>query len=134
MTNASINMDDAGALLGIFFGISVFLTVVFLNRVQGKVYRMQDYLASRKWHLIKNEKTISAINKILLISCWAFFCLPVITLIVWGSGLIARKEEQNRNVVSGVAVFLVGFSLMFGLFGVFKIKWNKYRVSRLSGF
>jgi hypothetical protein len=58
----------------------------------------------------------------------------VITLIIWGSGLIARFEEGNQYVTGGVSVLLVGFSALFFLFGVFQIKWNKYRMSKISGF
>jgi len=127
-----LDIESGGPVLGIFFGISTILTVMFLNRVQGKAYRIQDYLASREWHLIQSETVIVRINAILVFSCWVFFFLPVITLLFWGAGMVSRKEEYNQNAVGGVAVLLVGFSLIFGLLGVFKIKWNRYRISKLS--
>jgi hypothetical protein len=133
MGTTSIGWDDSGPLLGIFFGVSTFLTILFMNRVQGKTYRIQDYLASRKWHLFKDESTIASINKYLVFSCWVFFSLPPITLVFWGAGMIARYDEWNRNVTAGVAVFLVGFAALFFLFGAFKIKWNRYRMSKISG-
>jgi hypothetical protein len=134
MGNNTLDWDDTGALLGIFFGISTLLTVVFMDRVQGKTYRIQDYLASRHWHLFKDEDAIRRVNFVLKISCWIFFGIPPITLIFWGSGLIARYSEFNRNVTGGIGVFLLGFAALFFLFGAFKIKWNRYRMSRYSGF
>lgn len=133
MAHTEIRWDSSGALLGIFFGVSTLLTVIFMNRVQGKTYRIQDYLASRKWHMLKKESTIASVNKFLSFVCWIFFSLPVITLLVWGIGLIIRYDEANQNVTGGIAVLLVGFAILFFLYGAFKIKWNRYRMSFSSG-
>jgi hypothetical protein len=34
--------------------------------------------------------------------------------------------------VGGVAVILIGFAVLFFLFGTLKIKWNRYRLSITS--
>ena len=90
-------------------------------------------MASRKWHVLKNEKTIAGINKFLVIICWVFVIMPVITLLAWGIGLIVRFDELNQDVTGGIGVLLVGFSLLFFLYGAFKIVWNRYRMSISSG-
>lgn len=73
MGGNTLDWDNSGGLLGFFFGVSTILTVMFMNRVQGKTYRIQDYLASRHWHLFKDEATIRRINFVLKVSCWIFF-------------------------------------------------------------
>jgi len=97
------------------------------------MYRIQDYLASREWHLIQKESTIASMNKFLVLISWVFFLIPPITLIFWGAGLIVRFHEFKRNTTGGIAVLIVGFSLLFFLYGAFKIKWNRYRMSMSSG-
>ena len=68
----------------------------------------------------------------LVISCYIFFSMPPITLIFWGAGLLRREKKDSSDYAGGIAVFLVGFSLLFFLYGVFRIKWNKFKVSKLS--
>lgn len=134
MGHTEVRWDSSGALLGIFFGVSTLLAVLFMNKVQGKAYRIQDYLASRKWHLLQNEDTIAKVNKFLYFICYIVFFLPHITLIFWGSGLIARYDENKKNVSGGIGVFLVGIAFIFFVYGSFKIKWNRFRMSFWAAF
>lgn len=128
----NFNMDATGPLLGIFFGIITFLVFLFLDRVNGEAVKIHNYLASRRWHLFQSPTTVKRINAMLVVSCYIFFSMPPITLIFWGSGLLRREKKDNADYAGGIAVFLVGFSLLFFLYGVFLIKWNKYRVTKLA--
>lgn len=124
-----ISTDQYSPVLGAFFGISLFMTLWFLDRVQGKAYRIQDFLSDREWHILKSEKAINNVNFMLKISCWIFFTLPVITLCFWGSGVIARLSDDSKKTSPGISILLIGFGIMSLLWGVFKIKWNRYRTS-----
>ena len=108
------------------------MTIVFLDRVQGQIFRIQDFLADREWHILKSDASKAHINFMLKISCWVFFTLPFITLIIWGSGVIARLEDDGQKASGGIAILVVGIGLMFLLYGVFDIKWNRYRLSLKS--
>jgi len=106
MGNYDLSTDQFSPLLGVFFGVSTIVIFMFLNRVQGKPYRLQDFLADRKWHLIHSETVILRINWMLKITCWFLFFMPIITLIIWGSGVIARLDDDNESVAGGVAILL----------------------------
>ena len=132
MGTTYLDIDATGPLLGIYFGIIKFLVFLFLDRVNGEAVKINNYLSSRRWHLFQSPDTVKRINSMLVISCYIFFSMPPITLIFWRSGLLRREQKDNYRRAGGIAVFLLGFSLLFFLYGVFKIKWNKFRVSKLS--
>ena len=132
LTYLHLETDQYSPVLGAFFGVSLLMTIVFLDRVQGQASRIQDFLADREWHILKSDAAIAHINFMLKISCWVFFTLPLITLIIWGSGVIARLEDDDQKATGGIAILIVGFGLIFLLYGVFNIKWNRYRLSLRS--
>lgn len=128
----TVDFESYGPILCVFTLVSVIMNMIFLNRVNGKSYRIKFFLAKRKWHILENPKIIECVNTALTIVCHSLFLIAPITLLFWGAGLMIRRIEQEQTPVGGIAVILIGFSILAFLFGVFKIKWNRFRVSVVS--
>ena len=129
---SDVSFESNGPVLGIYFIISSICVVFYLDKVEGKIHRLDGFLAGREWHLIKSAKAVRRINVLVKIVCYAFLTMPPMLLIFWAGGLIRRSTKDDQTPIGGVAVLLIGSALLFFLLGVMKIKWNRYRLSRAS--
>ncbi len=92
--------------------------------------RLRQFLTNRHFSLIKNEGLIRCVNTFLKALCWIFIMLPVISLLVWSVGLILSRKKNGESIIGGIAVLLVGLSLLSFAYSIFKIKWNHYRMTK----
>jgi len=129
-TLPDIDMDFTGAELGAFFLLSVACVFLLLEQVNGKIYRLRQFLNNRQFHLLQGEGAIKCVNGFLKVLIYLFLLMPFASLAVWALAMAFLREKSDEKPVGGMAIFLVGLSFIFFLYGIFKIRWQSYRLTK----
>ncbi len=125
--------------MGIFVALSFLLTLMYLDTVRGKLHRIPGQLASYEWVAISSERMRRCVSKCLMGFIVFFVLTPFITLIAWGCIITYSVNDKNydfkndqKPLITPIAIFLVGFAAMSFLIGVLNTRWKKYRLTRCS--
>jgi len=58
--------------------------------------------------------------------------LPFAALIIWGLIQIHLQKKRGEKPSVGTTIILVGFALFFFCFGMMKISWNNFRLTKIN--
>jgi drug/metabolite transporter (DMT)-like permease len=64
---------------------------------------------------------------------WFSILLPILALLVWSAGLIARAVSAKVRATAGITVLLVGLSLICFLIVFFRLKWARHQFDWKNG-
>lgn len=88
---------------------------------------------NRDFSLVQNPGFVIFVNFMLNIMSWLSLLMPFLAMAVWASGLIIRAKDFKAKPIGGISVLLVGMTLFFFVFSIFKIKWNNYQFKVVNG-
>ena len=97
--------------------------------MENKPSAVAEYLYSRRTKKGENEKKLKVFNIILYVLTILVFPLPLILLIVYSVTYIIINLSAENSISGEIMLILMGFSWVFFVYGIFKFKFNYYRLS-----
>jgi hypothetical protein len=126
-------LDTAGSELGFFCVCMLGCVYFLLNQVDGHILRVGIFLMNREFNLLKSDGTVLFLNYMLGALSWLSLLMPLVTLAVWGSGMIIRAKDFGEMPIGGIGILLCGLAFYFFTFAFLKLKWNMYQFKILNG-
>ena len=116
---------------GLFFLMSLCLVLLFLNHVQGNTAQLKEYILQRNIGIVKSPCMRCCVGVYIRIVIVIFMLTPLLTLAVWGGTLIAyHRQQESQTRTDGTAPLFLGITVIFFLFGLFRIFWQNYKISK----
>lgn len=122
--------------LGVFFVVACVIFFVFMEKIKGKFYFIENYIASRDWEFLKSPEKLKKKMGILKYIIISILLWPCITIICWGVTLLYTEIRWGTQYASilGLGTFLACSSIVLVISGILNIKWENYKMNKNSIF
>lgn len=129
-------LKNFGLELGIFCLCSGVVSILILARVKGDLSRLEGIFATKDWLFIKKAKNVGTYAKLFRYMATFIVLWPLFSLIAWATSVLYLAGNYTNPVASdyipGVAILLVGLTIVLYAIPILQLKWNNFSISILS--
>ena len=104
-----------------------------LDKVKGKVARLNGWLLMRKLEVFKGDDRNSArATNMIKYAAYVYLVLPTVTLLGWFFLILFDTLKESRPLVPPFSILLLGLAFVCMLALLFKLSWNNFRFKIFS--
>ena len=129
MKPSGLSLDESAIELGIYFIAVTCCVFSYIDRLKGKISRIDNFLLLRKLEVFKLEdKNSNSVKNLLLYGSYAYFLMPIVSFLGWVVLMYYDAIKEKYPAVGASSILLLGLAFVLCLYGVLKIKWSNYRL------
>ena len=126
-------LDESAIELGVYFVAVTLCMFYLLDKLKGKLGRLNGWLLTRKLEVFQNdEKNSNRVTAYLKYSSYLYIAMPVITLLGWFVLMLFDALREGRPLVPAFAILLLGAAFKLTLWCLFKLSWSNFRFKLLN--